>query len=46
MVNEKDILIYYFSSSHGIKHTAKRFNLPMIYVAKLIIKYKKSKGIR
>ena len=43
MANNMEIINYFLSTSHGIRQTARRFNLPMIYVAKLILRYK---GIR
>jgi hypothetical protein len=43
---DKDIIKYFMSTSKGIKATARRFGLPTVYVGKVILKYKKSKGIR
>ena len=46
MVHNLEIINYYFSTSHGIRQTARRFNLPIVYVAKIILKYKKKYEIR
>ena len=43
---ERKIIRYHLGSSHGIRATARRFGLPKTYVGRIIIKYKKSKGIR
>ena len=46
MVTEQTIINFYFGSSHGIKGTARRFNLSKVYVGRIIQKYKKENGIR
>ena len=46
MVNDMEIINYFLGSTHGIRQTARRFSLPMIYVAKIILRYKKKKRIR
>ncbi len=43
MIKEKYIINFFFSTSHGIRGTARRFNLSKIYVGKVIQKYKKKK---
>ncbi len=47
-MNQKELLIlnYFFTTSHGIKHTARKFGLTTSYVGKLIIRYKKKNEIR
>ena len=43
---DRDIIRYFMTTSKGIKATARRFGLSTVYVGKVILKYKKSKGIR
>ena len=43
---KKAIIKYYMGTSKGIKATARRFGLPLVYVGKIILKYKKEKNIR
>ena len=43
---DQDIIKYFMSTTRGIKATARHFGLSTVYVGKVILKYKKNKGIR
>jgi hypothetical protein len=45
-VSDAVIISTFFGSSRGIKATARSLGIPMIYAAKVIIKYKKKHKIR
>jgi len=46
MVSNREIINYFFSTSHGIRQTARYFSLSKIYVSKVILRYKKLNEIR
>ena len=46
MIKHTKIINYYLGTSHGIRGTARHFNLPITYVGNIINKYKKEHGIR
>tara|TARA_B100000795_G_C22593477_1_gene358368 strand:- start:348 stop:488 length:141 start_codon:yes stop_codon:yes gene_type:complete len=46
MISDAVIIATFFRNSHGIKSTARYFGIPMVRVAKVILRYKKKHNIR
>ena len=46
MVSNKQIILYFFGSTKGIKGTAAYFGLPKSYVGSVINRYKRLHSIR